>query len=364
MAATTQKPPGKVIMNADRSRNPVVHLVGSLPLPDSQSVFRTVSDAVGMHLLRLPDGETGVRKTWIKYLQDVLAEKPAIEVAHDLPPFKFTQWDGKVIREIPRLRLRAGARPDPQSFKTGYADMAIDSFGVFDALQKAGTIPAGIRFQISLPSPLAPIYNNMIPADRRGLIPTLTRTFLGEVETIARHLPADRIAIQWDVCQEVLAWEGYFDRGPADFRTETIDVLTEIGDAIPGAMELGYHLCYGSPADEHMVQPKDSTIMVEMTNAISAGVSRPIQFFLLPVPKPRTDDEFFKPLERLALKPETELYLGLIHHDDPAGDDVRLAAARRHTRVDGVGTECGWARGDASRVGSLLRSHARLAERA
>jgi hypothetical protein len=364
MAATTQKPAGKVIMSADRSRSPVVHLVGSLPLPDSQSVFRTVSNAVGMHLLRLPDGETGVRKTWIKFLQDVLAENPAIEVAHDLAPFKFTQWDGKVIREIPRLRVRAGATLDPKSFKTGYADMAIESFGVFDELQKAGAIPAGIRFQISLPSPLAPIYNNMIPADRRGLIPTLTQTFIGEVETIAKNLPADRIAIQWDVCQEVLAWEGYFDPGPVDFRTETIDVLTEIGDAIPRAVELGYHLCYGSPADEHMVQPKDSGVMVEMTNAISAGVGRPIQFFHLPVPRPRIDDEFFKPLERLALKPETELYLGLIHHDDPAGDDVRLAAARRHTRVDGVGTECGWARGDASRVGSLLRSHARLAERA
>lgn len=350
-------------MNADRSRSPVVHLVGSLPLPDSASVFRTVSDAVGMHLLRLPDGETGIRKSWIKFLQDVLAENPAIEVAHDLPAFKFTQWDGKVIREIPRLRIRTDATLDPASFKTGYADMAIASFGIFDALQKDGVIPAGIRFQISLPSPLAPIYNNMIPADRRGLIPTLTRTFIGEVEKIAQALPADRLAIQWDVCQEVLAWEGYFDKGPVDFRTETIDVLTQIGDAVPAAIELGYHLCYGSPADEHMVQPKDAGIMVEMTNAIAAGVRRPIQFFHLPVPKPRTDDAFFKPLDGLALKPETELYLGLIHHDDPKGDDVRLAAARRHARVDGVGTECGWARGDAGRVSSLLQSHARVAER-
>ena len=349
-------------MNADRSRNPVVHLVGSLPLPDSASVFRTVADAVGMHLLRLPDGETGIRKSWIKFLQDVLAENPGIEVAHDLPAFKFTQWDGKVIREIPRLRIRAGARLDPKSFKTGYADMAIASFGVFDALQKDGAIPAGIRFQISLPSPLAPIYNNMIPADRPGLIPALTQTFIAEVDEIATALPADRLAIQWDVCQEVLAWEGYFDRGPADFRTETIDVLTRIGDAVPAAIELGYHLCYGSPADEHMVQPKDVGIMVEMTNAISAGVKRPIQFFHLPVPKPRTDDAFYKPFDRLALKPETELYLGLVHHGDQAGDDLRLAAARRHVRVDGIGTECGWARGDAGRVGSLLRSHARLAQ--
>ena len=67
------------------------------------------------------------------------------------------------------------------------------------------------------------------------------------------------------------------------------------------AIELGYHLCYGSPADEHLVQPKDAGIMVEITNAIVAGVRRPIQFFHMPVPKARTDDAYFAPLGRLKL---------------------------------------------------------------
>ena len=80
-------------------------------------------------------------------------------------------------------------------------------------------------------------------------------------------------------------------------------MLQAIGDAVPPAIELGYHLCYGSPADEHLVQPKDAGIMVEMTNAIAAAVQRPIQFFHLPVPKPRTDDAYFAPLERLKLRP-------------------------------------------------------------
>ena len=128
-------------MCADRSQHPIVHLVGSIPLPDAETVFRTVSGAVGQHLLRIPDGETGIRKTWIKFLQDVLAENPAIEVAKDVPPFKFIQWDGKLIREIPRLRLKPGAKPDPDAFKTGYADMAIQSWAIFDRLQKAGAIP-------------------------------------------------------------------------------------------------------------------------------------------------------------------------------------------------------------------------------
>src|SRR6476660_8576002 len=112
-------------MCADRSKHPIVHLVGSIPLPDAETVFSTVAGIVGRHLTRLPDGETGIRKTWIRFLQDVLAENPAIELASDVPPFKFVQWDGKVVREIPRLRVKAGATPVAGSFKTGYADMAI-----------------------------------------------------------------------------------------------------------------------------------------------------------------------------------------------------------------------------------------------
>ena len=190
----------------------------------------------------------------------------------------------------------------------------------------------------------------------------LTKHMLDEVAAIARALPHDRIALQWDVCQEVIAWEGYYEPGPADFRHETIAELVEIGNGVSPAIELGYHLCYGSPADEHVIQPKDAGIMVEIVNRIAAGVRRPIQFFHLPVPKPRTDDAYFAPLDGLKLGPGTELYLGLVHHADDAGNAARLAAARRHARVDGVATECGMARGDPARLPALLAAHTATAE--
>jgi hypothetical protein len=111
-----------------------------------------------------------------------------------------------------------------------------------------------------------------------------------------------------------------------------------------------------------MVLPKDSGIMVQMTNAIAAGVKRPIQFFHMPVMKDRTDDAYFAPMKGLKLGRDTELYLGLIHNDDAQGNAARLAAARRHVRVDGVGTECGMARGDPSRLPALLAAHAETAK--
>ena len=86
-----------------------------------------------------------------------------------------------------------------------------------------------------------------------------------------------------------------------------------------------------------------------------------MRYFHLPVPKGRSDDAYFAPLANLRLKPGTELYFGLVHAGDPQGDDRRLAAARRHARVDGIGTECGWGRRDPDRVAGLLAAHARLA---
>src|SRR5215472_17828145 len=135
-------------MSVAPAHKPIVHFVGSIPLPDSETVFRILAAATAPYLKRLPDGETGVRKTWIRFLQQVLADNPAIEVARDVPPFKFTQWDGKLLREIPRLRVKPGATPDPNTFETGYAEMAIASWKLFERLQKAGVIPATVKFQI------------------------------------------------------------------------------------------------------------------------------------------------------------------------------------------------------------------------
>ena len=200
----------------------------------------------------------------------------------------------------------------------------------------------------------------MVPSDRAALLPALTAHLTSEVAKIAAAIPNDRLAVQWDVCQEVLAWEGYYEPGPVDFRAETIEVLTRIGDAVPAAIELGYHLCYGSPADEHCVQPKDMAIMVEMTNAVTAGVARPIQFFHMPVPKERTDDVYFAPLDRLRLGPATKLYLGLVHYNDAAGDVARLAAARRHARSRWCGDRM---RHGARRPGAALLAPRRTCPR-
>ena len=129
-------------MSADRSQHPIVHFVGSIPLPDAETVFRTLSGAVGRHVVRLPDGETGIRKTWIRFLQDVLAENPAIEHAKRRAAVQVHPVGRQGDPRDPAASHQARRHARPGAFKTGYADMAIESWGVFERLQKAGAIPA------------------------------------------------------------------------------------------------------------------------------------------------------------------------------------------------------------------------------
>ena len=73
--------------------------------------------------------------------------------------------------------------------------------------------PPASKFQISLPTSIAPTYNNMVPTDWPALIPVLTTRMLGEVAPIAQALPDDRIALQWDVCKKSSPGSAITSRG-------------------------------------------------------------------------------------------------------------------------------------------------------
>ena len=103
--------------------------------------------------------------------------------------------------------------------------------------------------------------------------------------------------------------------------------------------------------------------MVRLANALSRRVSRSIQWIHMPVPRERTDDAYFAPLRELHLRPETRLYLGLIHHSDGVdGARARIAAAEKAVAEFGIATECGMGRRDPATMSSLLKLHAQAAD--
>ena len=343
-------------------RHERLHLIGSVPLGSSEQVFHRLAQELGPFLRCMPDGETGERSRWVYFQRQMLLDHPAMEIDPTVPPYKFIQWDGKVVREVEQVRFKAGVDPASVVFDTGYDKAAFASYDVFKRLRDDGVVSASTRFQVCLPTPQASGYLYVSGPARETYFEVYERALKTALANIVETIPARDLTIQWDVCQEVLVFENYFADRPAHYKKQIFDMLGRLGDAVPADVEMGYHLCYGSPRDEHLVQPKDSTILVEMMQGIVNATGRHIDFLHIPVPKERTDEAYYRPLGHWEPPEGTRLYLGLLHHDDKAGDRVRILVARRFVEEFGLSAECGWGRTEPGRLPELLKGHRIAAE--
>jgi len=330
-----------------------VHLVGSVPLSNAEEVFRTASSILGKRLRRIPDGETGVRSNWIGWQIQFLGSNPYFEV---LPA-------PEGYAPLPRIRLRSKVPSSEITFDTiGYADAAKESYGVYSQLKQAGVIPENCRFQVSLPTPLAPVVAFVVPEDQAVVEPAYERAMFAELDQICAAIPHDELAIQWDVAVEFALLEGMWPAFFPDMKQGIIERLVRLGNSVPTDVEMGYHLCYGDAGHQHFKQPEDASKLVEVANAVSEGVTRPINWIHMPVPRNRTDEAYFAPLRNLKLHPETELYLGLVHYTDSVeGTRKRIETAQQVVSDFGVATECGMGRRATETIPDLLRVHSEVA---
>ena len=109
---------------------------------------------------------------------------------------------------------------------------------------------------------------------------------------------------------------------------------------MPPDVPLGYHLCYGDVQHRHFKEPADAGRLVRVANALAASLGRPLNWIHLPVPPERFDEAYYAPLRELRLRPETGLYLGVVHHTDGVeGTRRRMAVARQFVSGFGVATE-------------------------
>ena len=85
---------------------------------------------------------------------------------------------------MPQLRLAEGASAETIDWPNlGYADAYAKSFEVFDRLQKEGTIPADVRFQLQYPTPLASMAGTFVPED----LPAVAACLRGGAVRRPRH---------------------------------------------------------------------------------------------------------------------------------------------------------------------------------
>ncbi|MCC6777752.1 MAG: hypothetical protein IT537_14155 [Hyphomicrobiales bacterium] len=330
---------------------------------DAREVFTKVSAALGPRIKRLPDGETGERRDWITWLEPIFADNPALRKSGEF----FRVHASGTGRE--RYTLRPNLRPQDVRFgNLLYADVAIRSYDVFAQLKADGAIPRSTRFQIDLVPAHSVLWLFLVDTLHAPLDKIYNEALKREIDKIAAAIPSAELAIQFDVASAVFARLerseiGSYGRSKAEMQENFSNILVDLGNHVPADVELLYHLCYGDSNHRHVVEPTDMGDMVELTNRVSRQINRPIALVHMPVPSNRTDDAYFEPLRRLALRPETELCLGLVHHTDGvAGTRMRLATAQRYVSHFAIATECGFGRRDPRTIPELLRIHAEVAD--
>ena len=247
-------------------------------------------------------------------------------------------------------------------------DDAIESYGVFSALRDEGVIPANVRFQVSLPFRTSTLIG--FKAALRARLPDRGRGVGGPRRARDRATDEcdtglDDLAIQWDVCWEVLDLEGVIDwteddawerfagpvsritrlhsRGHARRLSPVLRHLPDVAD-VRGAR-------HGAPGQDGQLRRG------ELRSPRRLGCTSP---------GPRTcaarTSRFFAPLTGLKT-PDTRVYLGIVLPIDGAdGLRRRHATASKYLDDFGVAMYCGFGRQPGADGMETMREHRRVVE--
>lgn len=342
-------------------------LVGSVPLRDAEDVIATCCGRIGSHLASVPDGETGDRIIWVVFqAYRVFAEHPDLETVLQPAPAQPGEdresWMPTSMDDLWDFRVKV----DPADLKFDnllYSDRAAASYATFQRLRDAGKVPVGVRFQVSLPLPLDGVaWFFRAPGEVEKVLPAYTDALKRETEKVCRAIPADDLAIQWDVCWEVLDIEGIFPWAPSgDPRQRYIEALETMTPLVPAGAKMGLHLCYADLGHRHMKEPEDLALVVEMANTGAQVSKHHVDWVHMPVPRDRSDEAYFVPLNNLDVG-DTRVFLGLVHYTDgTAGSLKRAEVAKKYLPDFGIATECGLGRRGAETIPRLLSIHGEIA---
>ncbi|KAI6081446.1 hypothetical protein F4821DRAFT_26780 [Hypoxylon rubiginosum] len=330
-----------------------VLMVGSVPGASPKEVMERLARALPGRLEAIPDGETGERWNYIGWQ---LQRFPLV--------CRRDELGGTPVPEtgVPTFTL-ADIEP------TAYDEAAISSYAEFKQLREQNIIPSDVRFQVCLPSPYSVLIGHLKPEVINVVEPFYEQRFIETLQHIAKVIPHDDVVIQWDLCFEMTGLE--FDQGrltdiwhrpyfSGDVLQGLVDRVERLSDRIPG-VRLAFHLCYGDLYHRHFIEPQDTTLLVMLANALLARktLGSRTEWIHLPVPKGRTDSDYFTPLNGLKLDnpgSKPHVYLGVVHANDEAGTKKRIEIAQNSVTFPfGVATECGLGRTPPEEIDSILQ---------
>ena len=342
-----------------RRVNSELLLVGSLPADSTEGALRSAAGFFGDLVFALPDGETGPRAAWVSYERERLARpNPGIVVLREtesptgLPRHAY---------ETPVFGIRPGVT-ELHWDTWPRIDDAIEGYAVFSKLRADGVIPGGLRFQVGLPFPASAL--NAFKAHFAADYPVAERAFedlvVRELQRLTEAIPPGDLAIQWDVCYEVLDLEGKLAWTSEGAWERFAGPVTRLTRLIPDDVLVGYHLCYGTFPEWPMYEASDMGALVRMANYAVASSGRTVDWLHLAGPRYlRSEDRsFFRPLADLE-PGDARVFLGIVLPiDGDAGLRRRMATASRYVTDFGVAMYCGFGRQPGKDGTETMRDHA------
>jgi len=341
----------------------MVHVNGSVNLSDAESVMRALAEHVPA-LRRIPDGETGERHLWLAF------QESRFQDADGLVP--VPEADGRLAELGSHLvRLETGYDAAEVRFPNlGFASYYLDSYTIFDRLQREGAIGLGTRFQVQYPSPLASTASYVDGPDVLAVLPAYERALLADLDRVIDGVPARSLAVQWDLPVEigVLEMPEFF---PVSASLKLEDLAIAVGrcvDHVPEEIPVGMHLCYGDFEHRHFKEPESLQTQVRFFNAVQASAKRGVSWCAFTVPQDARAAEFFAPLSELDAS-DAELSFGIVpYHPDrqvpgTTEDQVSLIDQRLAGRAWGLSTECGLSNVEPDALPAMLDLHSELLAR-
>ncbi|KAJ9609840.1 hypothetical protein H2200_006169 [Cladophialophora chaetospira] len=350
-----------------------VHFVGSVPCDTTRETLTLLSKNLPDHIRRLPDGEPSNRQNFIFFQIALFRPYPELLNAR---VNKDTTTSGAALSD---QKLRE-VRNYLSKLETGYDTAAIDSYHTFVTMRNEGVIPQGVRFQVSIPTPLNALSAAIAGPHRNLVEPYYEAAMKRALKNIQTQIPHEDLAIQIDCAHEFGLleeiwrkpeeerfapwWVGDLDDKQGIF-DGVIERIVRFADQeqIAANVELGFHFCYGDIGHKHFVEPKDMGLMVKVAKALLPRLQaegRKVSWIHMPVPKERDDEAYFEPLRSLVpilREGQTECYPGLIRESDEAGTRRRVETARNVLGDQvawGAASECGYGRTPRSQMGSIL----------
>lgn len=225
------------------------HLVGSVPLPDTETALRVCATGLPNRLKRLPDGETGRRNLFTLFQSAIFTPSPemnTIFLMNSQIPSETAFTDTEIAAGVQKLK-------DAGPMITGYDDAAIESYQSFKKLKQQGIIHPLTKFQVSLPTPANVITPFVQAVFQAAVEPLYEAALFRAMERIQAEIPHEELAIQIDLAVDTAFWEDgvdiyrpWFGEGDATKEREYIvEYIRRMVGQVEEGVEVGLHNCYG-----------------------------------------------------------------------------------------------------------------------